>query len=895
MTHTENAVSEQTVYDWANHYAVRLRHRLTADVRHVKMSGRPLNNLLLRGFKEATGFGRTAHDTFDGTLGLQIPHALAEAGTIFGPNPVRDLLPLPKLPGNVFVSGVIVSGVRRIGDGMLTELFGPSRYEKALGADATDTDVLKSLSLPVLLSRSHLANHVREATGGDRYEFPEDLFVAGESGDRAKMWLQGDLFDAQVIGRMVDGTGTGRYIKHQSGTTASNSSDHLRAIGEYSAAATDKINPLPTVHEGDPPQRPDHMWDLRNPGGRITSANQYSAGTENYRREQHAKEQGATLLIRMRGQFRLGAQKTSRTFSHDPEPVGAPVHSDPFTGDVYVLMFEAQYRTFLAEKAAGEQRARQRLEQRVDPEAWAGSATAPRIALTPLLTGAAGLHYTAGRAHHHLVRHLREQGRAGHPLLLTHGQSARIATYRAVQEWARDTVDAAVRAGADADGSVRRAIEARRQAPAGTAGDPDRALALLDGREQGRSLPPGTPIADLTRALDKEITRTVKEVNDVHALRPDNTAGAPAALPPEVALLAVDPVHLARDIAHELTSHVRLDVEQADGTIRSHWIDPSGRIHVFDPASGARTTLSAAEATQAGLWHDGVRDTAAAHGFDGSELAEFYNTSWSHQRTFEQAVLAEAAARLERMGAEHEALPSLFHRAVDASAALQPIVDWLTAEDARLTRGIATSQAEIDDLEAQLASLRLREQQILQGRQRQGGHPQPGRQSDQAELSQLTELIESLQGLGREPRARVGELTGEREPVTQELDGARLSLAIVDGLLADLRATGQGRPLTGRRSWTADEISTADEALRDSELERDERRTRPAYRARDVMNLPAGGLGGRPPQAAESASAPVLSGPPLPQSPGTSRPVPPATNGDRPPEANLGIDPFGGR
>jgi hypothetical protein len=96
-THAESAVSEQTTYDWAGHYIVRYRHRLNVRVRHLKMSGRPLNNLLLTAFKRI-GNDKYDHSLhFDGTMDIQVPHALAESGTLFGPRQVRNVLPLPKV------------------------------------------------------------------------------------------------------------------------------------------------------------------------------------------------------------------------------------------------------------------------------------------------------------------------------------------------------------------------------------------------------------------------------------------------------------------------------------------------------------------------------------------------------------------------------------------------------------------------------------------------------------------------------------------------------------------------------------------------------------------------------------------------------------------------------
>ncbi|MEV5755148.1 hypothetical protein AB0L00_45780, partial [Actinoallomurus sp. NPDC052308] len=107
-TRAENAVSEQTVYDWANHYAVRFDHELTVTVRRLKMSGRPLNNLLLSGLDKWTRHGAVARTTVAGTLDLEVPHALAEAGTLRGPENVRDLIPLGRLPGNAYVTGVVL-------------------------------------------------------------------------------------------------------------------------------------------------------------------------------------------------------------------------------------------------------------------------------------------------------------------------------------------------------------------------------------------------------------------------------------------------------------------------------------------------------------------------------------------------------------------------------------------------------------------------------------------------------------------------------------------------------------------------------------------------------------------------------------------------------------------
>jgi hypothetical protein len=612
----ENAVSEQTVYDWANHYAVRFEHELTVKVRRLKMSGRPLNNLLLSGLDKWTRHSAVAQTTVAGTLDLEVPHALAEAGTLRGPEGVRDYIPLGKLPGNAYVTGVVLDDLLPAARKMLGGMFGPHWYEKALGAKANDPKTRSSLSLPTLLSRSHLTNHLRNGIGGGRYELAENLFIPGHSSERATMWLQGDLFDAQVIGPMADGgTGTGRYIKHQSGTTANNSSDLARITGDVALGGSGVLDP----------QHPDRSWGLTDAAGRFTSANQNSAGTVNYRREQHAKELGSVLLVRMRGQFWLEAQKTRHHMFRKPHNVGSPFRSDPVTGDVYVEIFEAQYAEL---RAAMDEQRRQReqdLGNRVDSEAWKGLDAAPRFDLPTLLADAAGQGYTPARAHHSLVTHIREQAGGGRPLVLTVGPDAQVLKYRTILQWAAQTIREDLRASAH---------------------EPDPGLLTLAARyEQRLTWPDDRLTGGLPHSVDDEITAITGQVNRAHALRQDNEVDAPAELPPYAAMLSLDPVHLARDVAFELGAHVRLDVHQPGGSVGSHWADPAGRIHAFDPATFDDDTLTADQATQAGLWSDQVRDLALAHGLDAADLGRIYRTSWTRQQTFEQAVLAELDER----------------------------------------------------------------------------------------------------------------------------------------------------------------------------------------------------------------------------------------------------------
>ena len=753
-TRAENAVTEQTVYDWSGHYRVRFERELTVRVRRLKMPGRPLNNLLMTGFKRWTGHGRTAEISVGGSLNLQVPRNLAEAGRLRGPAQVRDLVPLPKLPGNAYISGVILDDALPVARELLGRLFGPRWYEKALGARANDPNTRSSLSLPVLMSRSHLTNHVREATGGDRYKLADNLFIPGDSSERATMWLEGDFFDAEVIGEMKEGeTGTGRYIKHQSGTTANNSTDLGRVVADYEVAGNDKINPFPPADPSQPappPHRPDHGWDLHNSGSRVTSASQNSAGTENYRREGHAKELGATLLIRMRGKFWIEAQKTRHHILWKSSAKGAPVRSDPFSGDVYVEMFEAQYRELRAQMAANEFQAQTALRDKVRRTEWQRLNTAPEFELAPLLADAARNNVDAFHVSHSLVAHIRDQAGGNRPLRLSvDEQDADRREYRAVLDWAVRTMRADLAAAREFDPTVE---------------TPRSLTRYLSYVRDGADTVPAT----LGQSVRDEISAMISEVNALHGLRPDNPRGAPATLPPEASLLSLDPQYLARDIAHELNAHVRLDIRRQDGSSYRRWVDPGGRIYAFDPVT-SDVILTADAATYAGLWSAELRRDAVDHGLTPLEMGSFYRTSWARQQTFDQAVSAEIARRRELLAAVHDTLPGLFART-------QQVRDDWTAEVARV-------------------------------------------EQEQADLAANATVAQDV-------RARRNADLGRR------LNDANTQVREINDLLERMRAAEREAPHAARARWTDANVRTAEDRVTDLETLVEGRRIGRAYRLR---------------------------------------------------------------
>jgi hypothetical protein len=426
-TRAEQGVTEQTVYDWSGHYLTSFSDELTVKVRRLKMSGRPLNNLLLTMFDGLTHHGRTASVTVPGKLVLQVPRGITESGVSHGPSNQRNLVPLPKLPGNSFIAGTLLDDTLPIAQKMLAKVFKPSLVEKAFGAKTGDRGTRSSLSLPVLTSRLHLTNHLREATGGDTYTVAEGLVLPGSSDTRADLHLKGALYDLEVIAPIKNGTGTGRYNKHQSGTTTFGSTNPVRLEADYNLDVHGQIG-----------QNQDHprTWDLGTSGARVTSMNQNSAGTENYRREQHAKEQGPVYLVRFRFRGRLSARKVQHSLFSKPKFKGT-YRSDPITGDVYAELFQAEIdelRAQLEEKIA---------DAPSVPDLWPAMENAPSFDLATLLTDAAKDRFDAQRAYQSVARDIREQVGTDQPIVIQADETVLTdATYRALLPWAVETMAA---------------------------------------------------------------------------------------------------------------------------------------------------------------------------------------------------------------------------------------------------------------------------------------------------------------------------------------------------------------------------------------------------------------------------------------------------------------------
>ncbi|MDN3358141.1 toxin glutamine deamidase domain-containing protein [Actinomadura sp. DC4] len=587
-TRADQGVVEQTVYDWSGHYLVSFDEQMTVKVRRLKMNKRLPNNWMLDLTKYVTHHGDTETSRTKGKLVLQVPRGIAEAGVSRGPSERPNFVPLPKLPGDSFIAGTLLDDALPIAKKMLAEVFKTEldimldQAEEFLrveaiktklnqvmvlfGVNAGDPDgsddsgTTSSLSLPVLLSRLHLTNHLREATGGDTYPVARGLVMPGTSDTRVDLDLKGDLYDFEVIAPIKEGTGTGRYSKHQSGTTASANTTRARLELDYNGDG-----------QGPASDRPPRTWDFGNSGSRITSMNQDSAGTATSRREQHAKEQGPVYMIRLRFRGWLEARKFEHSLFEEPRREGT-FRSDPISGDLYAELFQAEIEELRAQRE-------QKMAAKVQPSTvpWSPIDTTP-IALAPLLATAARDKFDVLRAYQSVARQIRTQGGGERPIVIEADEMALSdMTYRALLPWTVKNMAADFAAAQNSDLSDKEKMEDRNRLGQRLAHyQQELKTQLPDEVPAGQGVdgvPPGYSLA--------EVHEMVRDAQQMHA-HLDERVG-PLPLPPEASFLSLDPVLLARNVAHSLATNVRVDVRASDGKLTQSWIDKQGRMPFFDP------------------------------------------------------------------------------------------------------------------------------------------------------------------------------------------------------------------------------------------------------------------------------------------------------------------------
>ncbi|MET8948990.1 hypothetical protein ABZX30_37130, partial [Streptomyces sp. NPDC004542] len=543
LTHAESGVSEQTVYSWDGLYEATVRHRFTVTASRADMSHRPLNELSLAALR---GLGllapRAVHTvTADGVTRLHLPAGIAGFTPAQGsdtPAGPRDLRRLGRLPGDAYVVGVVLNQSQKAAEDLLRAVF---------GVDAAGRKRVSSL-LNLLMSRTHLTNVLGRVGPGERVQLSSHLFEPGASAHGVKLFLRSALYDVQVLGDVV-GTGTGRYAKHQSGTSVSASTDHWQTTLSGSGGGGSTFGP----HNAD-------SVSTSTAPPLLTSATQSAGGTANYRREQHVKQQGPVKLVRVRVQVHLEAEDHRTHVFGSPTRLGLRV-SEPVNGEMYVEVSEDGLRVFQQQLAD--------LRARDDHRhaAWRAAARATPVDLAPLLVRAAR-EPGADPARADLVigRLLAEQvgplgGRRALALTVDPDRLA-LELHRATLDWAvrtlRDdhTAIAAVRPGA---------------APPAVLADYRRMLAGAP-----RSAPPGT--AEPLRARTAAVMDAVRAY---HATRPDNPEGRPPEPPAAFAHADMDREVLVRDLAHHMDAHVRfVGGGQRGGDL---WIDPAGAVHAAYP------------------------------------------------------------------------------------------------------------------------------------------------------------------------------------------------------------------------------------------------------------------------------------------------------------------------
>jgi hypothetical protein len=656
----EQGVTEMTTYDWSGHYLTSFDDEMVVTVRRLKMPYRPLNNAALDLFAGYTQHGKTAQAKVPGRLVLQVPRSIAEAGVSHGPADYRNLGPLQKLPGNSFVAGTMLDDALPMAKKMLADLLDPGLVERLFGARADDP-TSSSRSLPVLLSRLHMTNHLQEATGGASYEVARGLAMPGNGDTRIDINLKGDLYDFEVIAPIKEGTGTGRYSKHQSGTSAFASTNLARLEIDYSVDGHGPMGP------GTPPR---NNWDFGNSGSRLTSMNQNSTGTQNYRREQHAKEQGPVYLVRLRFRGRLTAARYEHYLSGgDPKHVGA-THSDTISGDVYAELFQAEINE-LRERRTQEQTARK------PPTSywWPAMDVAQPFDLASMLANAAKQRLDGSRAYQSVARQIRDRVVPNRPIVLTADATAQATEkYRVLLPWAVRNMRADLRA---APASQDRT-------------NMFRSLAKYDSQLIGELQRAGMPyLTPATYSVDEadEIIRNVQAAHNLLGGVP------PLALPDEVSVIGRDPVYVARDVAHALATHVRVDVHRGDGTFYQRWINPEGHVHAFDPAhtrinpsdgrlyvpdptSPGRRAFTADVAHRAGLLPESARTEVNVFAVEDANLARWYQIAMTRHQTLEQAVRAHIAHADDWLEKRDPRLPEQIRQAYQAQRFWEGEIRW---------------------------------------------------------------------------------------------------------------------------------------------------------------------------------------------------------------------------
>ncbi|MFD4644470.1 hypothetical protein ACFWN2_44690 [Lentzea sp. NPDC058436] len=623
-TRAETQIAEQTAYDWSGKYLVSIGQQVTISVRRLDMNGRPINNALLRAarrFPNLVASGDAREITVRGTIDLQMPKSVLEGRPIAGPRP-RTFLPAPALPGDATVTGVLLDDLLPTATALLRDVLGPS---------GGDPDRHVSLNPSVVLARSHLSAHLHEATAGNRYLLSAELIVPGRPADRVALWLEGDLYDVEEVAALRGtGTGRYSKSQESTSANASfdhwrlgldaggSATAHMNEeAGHQFTPSTSQGRVLPSSQASTDNvnlRREQHVKQFADAAG--PSADDGAGGA--------APGDGEVVVMaRFRGRFRVVAEGRNHGLFHQPKVTGR-FASEFATGDVYTHVFRSELQSMLSRQTSPEPQAPPPVVRRTLPGI---TRRAVRDVVTDLLPTARDLHRqdrrpvvvvvghtrdTAGVAGRALARELGERLEGtgielsdvdirvrgtGRPLdgvaatvLLTaqdeHGLLRGLPDLTTPVDLTAEFRDLAANGGTafQAGEVIASRVRARLGTDLPVTLELDRAGLHTDllppvlrwaadqvrtgdvrlaARYDDLAADPGRLLGEKTGPDDllDDVLAQVRRVRDLHR------AGDLPPLPHQVALLALSPDALAREIAFELGTSVRVIETALDGTV----------------------------------------------------------------------------------------------------------------------------------------------------------------------------------------------------------------------------------------------------------------------------------------------------------------------------------------
>ncbi|SNY69795.1 toxin glutamine deamidase domain-containing protein [Paractinoplanes atraurantiacus] len=425
---------EQTAYEHNAGYVAQSDFQLRVTVSRHERPKRPVMNKLNRVVTLLTRRPDVEAKTLTGRAEIRLPKALLEAKP-FPPSLDIDLTAVGRLPGDAIVFQVIADDAAAIGNRLVAGL--------PPGADNKRAQL--PTSLVAKLQTSGLASFLPAALQPNGAEIASKLYDPGRSKDPTKLTLEASLFDLHGIS-LLNGTGTGRYAKGQTGNESNVTTDTVAVSGNFSTGGDPRLSELDPQHV-DTPYGKDSMALTMSGAHSLAPHNNFGRGG-NGRIEDHLKQVGPTVFARARLLARLTAgeqthltvaQYSSLTAEQQKGAVAAlngpghslgGVRSEYFGGEVFLLIHADEFHQ-LTKDIAERRPAPERLPS---PSPAAVRESAHRIDLDRLFDDEAGLQPDGGLALGRIAQQVRRQLRQGQTVVL---ETAPDVQNRKSHGWAR--------------------------------------------------------------------------------------------------------------------------------------------------------------------------------------------------------------------------------------------------------------------------------------------------------------------------------------------------------------------------------------------------------------------------------------------------------------------------